>query len=436
MLKNMMIMWLLSLPATAGWAASALSDADQAAGFQAIFNGRDLAGWDGDPNLWSVKDGVIRGETTPEHPARGNTFLVWRDGTLRNFILKIRFRIQNGNSGIQYRSKEFSQWRISGYQAEVENNPGKVGFLYHEAGRGWLVNVGDFMVIDEKGKKQVVGKVSDVNALKEKVYYKSRDWNEYTIIAMGNYIRHYLNGHPTMALIDNDRVTNPKDKNDRKGSILEGLLALQIHSGPPMVVEFKDIRLKHLAHDFGKAHHLFNGKDLTGWTVPFDRCKNTFSVENGILKDTGRPAGYIRTEKDFLHYALHLQLKHVTGGNSGVLLRTVGPDKVWPRSIECQGWFRNMGDIWNIDKFPMTVDKARTRGRHTRKLYPPNENPLGAWNDYEIILDGGDLFIRVNNLLQNKATDCALMPGKICLQAEGSAKEFRNIILIPITPAK
>jgi len=422
----------------AGGAALALTPEEQAEGFVSIFDGKTLNGWDGDARLWSVKDGVIRGETTKENPAHGNTFCVWRDGKVRDFVLKIQFRIQNGNSGIQYRSKEHDKYRINGYQAEVENNAGKVGFLYHEGGRGWLVNVGDFMVIEplDGGKcdKKVVSKVADVNALKEAGYYKDKDWNEYTIIAQGNYLRHYLNGYPTMALIDNDKATDPNDPNDRKGSIREGLLALQIHAGPPMVVEFRDIRIKQLKSAFGQAVRLFNGENTDGWTVPFEKMveAKTFTVKDGLLDDTGRPAGYIRTTDDFTNYTIHLQLKHVQKGNSGVLLRMTGQDKVWPKSIESQGQSGSMGDIWNIDKFPMKAAADRTKGRHTRKMYDSNERPIGEWNDYEITLDGGALEIKVNNLVQNTATDCEEVPGKICLQAEGSHKQFRNIVLVPI----
>jgi len=401
-------------------------------GFETIFNGKDLTGWDGDPRLWSVKDGVIRGETTKENPAHGNTFCVWRAGKLKDFVLKIAFRIQNGNSGIQYRSKEHDKWRINGYQAEVENNAGKVGFLYHEGGRGWLVNVGDFMIIDDGGKKNIVSKVADVKALKEAGYYKDKDWNEYIIIAQGNFIRHYLNGYPTIALIDNDKVTDPADPKDRKGSIREGLLALQIHAGPPMVVEFKDIRIRHLKSNYGKAVRLFSGESLDGWVPSSDKCKETFGVSGGVITNTGRPAGYIRTTADYTNYMLHLQLRHIKGGNSDVLLRMVGADKVWPKSIECQGQSGAMGDIWNIDNVKMTVEAARTRGRNTRKLHPSNERPIGEWNDYEMTLDGGNLEIIVNNLLQNTATECEEVGGKICLQSEGSPKEFRNIVLVPI----
>lgn len=400
--------------------------------FVSIFNGKDLTGWDGDPRLWSVKDGVIRGQTTEENPARGNTFCIWRDGKVKNFILKIKFRIQNGNSGVQYRSKEVNKWVISGYQAEVQNAPGKVGFLYHERGRGWLVNVGDMMVIDEQGNKKVVGKVSDVEALKKAVYYKDKDWNEYTIIARGNHILHYLNGYPTIELIDNDRVTNPDDPRDSKGAALEGLLALQIHAGPPMVVEFKDIYIKHLPENYGKAVRLFNGTDLTGWTFSSDALKNTFAVKDGTMTVTGRPAGYIRTKKDYTNYVVRLQMRHIKPGNSGLLVRMTGPDKVWPKSIEAQGMSGSMGDIFNIGSFPMKTDPSRTRGRHTPKMHPSNEKPLGQWNDYEVYMNGGDLRIYVNRLLQNSATECEETPGNICLQSEGSPKEFRNVVLIPI----
>jgi len=277
--------WLNSMPEIAGCVsyfermAAELGQSD----WQWIFNGKDLTGWDGDPRLWSVKDGAIRGQTTLTKPALRNTFLIWRGGKLKDFILKIKFRIQNGNSGIQYRSKEFAKWRISGYQAEVENNPGKVGFLYHEAGRGWLVNVGDFMLIDKDGKKNIISKVADRDALIKAGYYKEKEWNEYTIIAQGNHLIHYLNGYKTMELIDNDRVTDPDDPKDRKGAAREGLLALQIHAGPPMLVEFKDIRIKHLKPKYGDAVLLFNGKDLNDWEVKGDKNKSKWVVGTAMM---------------------------------------------------------------------------------------------------------------------------------------------------------
>jgi hypothetical protein len=207
-------------------------------GMQPLFNGKDLEGWDGDPRLWSFRDGIVRGETTAENPTQGNTFLIWRGGTVQDFELRLSFRIRSGNSGVQYRSKQIesrnpsNRWVVSGYQAEVENTPGKVGFLYHERGRGYLCRVGEKVVIGEDGKPQVVGTLGDRDAIA--ATYKKSDWNDYIIIARGNHLRHYLNGYQTVDLVDNDP----------QGRALQGLIALQIHAGPPMVVEFKDVRLK------------------------------------------------------------------------------------------------------------------------------------------------------------------------------------------------
>jgi len=390
-------------------------------GFETIFNGKDLTGWDGDPRFWSVTDGVIRGQTTAENPTKGNTFLVWRDGKLKNFVLKIKFRLENHNSGVQYRSKELGKWVIGGYQADILEAQGTVGFLYEERARGWLVSVGDIMVIDENGKKNVVGKIADTDELIKAGYYKDKDWNEYTIVCRGNHVVHYLNGFQTIELIDNDP----------KGRMMEGLLALQLHAGPPMTIDFKDISVKHLPDHYGDAIMLFNGKDLDGWTFSSDNQKEVWSAKDGLLVDKGRPVGYIRTTNDYTNYILRLQFRHAGSGNGGVLLRMVGEDKVWPRSIEAQGQFGSAGDIWNIDKFPMKVAEDRTNGRHTRKMHPSNEKQ-GDWNQYEITMDGGNLELKVNGLIQNTAAECWETPGKICLQSEGSPMEFRNIVLIPI----
>ncbi|MFO1492293.1 MAG: DUF1080 domain-containing protein [Kiritimatiellia bacterium] len=402
-------------------AAAGLVRAEE--GFTPMFNGTDLTGWRGKEGYWSVQDGAIRGDTTKK-PLGKNTFLIWDGGKPANFELKLSFRIQNGNGGVQYRSEELPDFAVKGYQAEVENAPGKVGFLYDEKAREWLVNVGDIMEITASGEKKVVGKVSNVEELKKTGYYHAKDWNEYHIICRGNHVLHYLNGHPTVELIDNDV----------KGRHLSGVIALQIHAGPGMVVDYKDLRIKELKGSYGDARRLFNGTDLAGWTVPFENVKaaSTFTVKDGVLHDGGNPAGYIRTTDDFGSYVLRLQIRHLTEGNSGVLLRMAGGDKVWPKSIECQGQFRAKGDIWNIDNFPMKTDPARTDGRHTVKMHPDNEKPLGGWNDYEMVLKGGDLEIYVNRLLQNTATGCDATPGKICFQSEGSEVEFRNIVLIPV----
>jgi len=232
-----------------------------------LFNGKDLTGWDGDPRLWSVKDGVIHGETTKENPAKNNTFLVYRGGSFDDFELKVKFRILSGNSGIQYRSKEFDKWRIGGYQAEVINDPASAGFLYHEGGRGSLVNVGDLLIVDKDGKKRVVGNVSDKQELVKTGYYKDKDWNEYRIVCRGNHIIQYLNDYKTIELIDNDRIVDPGNPKDLRGASRSGLLALQVHVGPPMVVEFKDICVQRIVPKPADAVLVFNGQNLEEWTT-------------------------------------------------------------------------------------------------------------------------------------------------------------------------
>jgi hypothetical protein len=211
---------------------------DEPSEMKPLFNGKDLSGWDGDMRLWTWQDGVVRGQTTSEKVAKGNTFLIW-EGELADFELRLSFKIAGGNSGVQYRAKHLpfkegdeNKWVISGYQAEVENTPGKVGFLYHEKGRAYLCNVGEKVEIGDDGKPKVVGKLGDKDEIGKT--YKKSDWNDYVIIAKGNHLRHYLNGWQTVDVTDNDP----------KGSAATGKLALQIHAGPPMTVEFKNVRLK------------------------------------------------------------------------------------------------------------------------------------------------------------------------------------------------
>ncbi|MSQ91217.1 MAG: DUF1080 domain-containing protein [Phycisphaerales bacterium] len=180
---------------------------------------------------------------------------------------------------------------------------------------------------------------------------------------------------------------------------------------------------------------LFNGKDLTGWFPflgsPGDPAK-VWIVRDGVLVCEGSPAGYIRTVADYTNFELELQWRFdptLGAGNSGVLMRVQAPDQVWPRSIEAQLQSGSAGDIWNIGEFPMKADASRTAGRHTTKANPTNEKPLGGWNTYHIRLDHGLLELRVNGELQNVATDCAILAGKIGLQAEGAHIEFRDIRL-------
>jgi hypothetical protein len=213
-----------------------LGRAEEQHGFRRIFNGTDLTEWDGDPRFWSVSDGVLRGESNFNQPAFTNTFLIWRGGKVKDFELHLKFRLTNGNSGVQYRSKDLGKWVVGGYQAEIDNQARKTGFLYEERGRKFLVNLGERLQTNSQGGKHLLGVLATQEEYSAWNYYHPQDWNDYIICAKGTYIAHYVNGFQTIELTDDDRARNA----------LEGILALQLHAGLPMVVEFKDIFLKAL----------------------------------------------------------------------------------------------------------------------------------------------------------------------------------------------
>jgi Domain of Unknown Function (DUF1080) len=231
-------------------------------GWVSIFNGKDLTGWDGDPRFWSVRDGVLRGETTVDKAAAHNTFLIFRGQEPKDFILKLKFRIMaKGNSGVQFRSRDIGDWTVAGYQAEISNDrpePGiGAGFVHDEQGpRGHLGHVGEFVVIDSAGKRGVIGKIADQKALLAAGYYNNEGWNEYLIVAQGNRFRIWVNGYQTLELIDNDV---------RK--MAQGILALQLHRGDPMLVEFKDIGLQILDAELTSEGRKFNDHGQSGWVT-------------------------------------------------------------------------------------------------------------------------------------------------------------------------
>lgn len=191
---------------------------------------------------------------------------------------------------------------------------------------------------------------------------------------------------------------------------------------------------------FGDEVVLFDGtRGLDGWTHHLNAAgadpADTWSIVDGVLRCEGQPIGYLRTEDVFEDFELTLEWRFDPArgaGNSGVLLRTVGDDRVWPTSIEAQLHSGNAGDIWNIGEVPMVTDANRTNGRRTVKRAPSSERPLGEWNRYRIRLHDDRLTLEVNGVVQNEATWCADRPGWIALQSEGAYIEFRDVRLRPI----
>ncbi|MBT7917658.1 MAG: DUF1080 domain-containing protein [Planctomycetaceae bacterium] len=204
-------------------------------GFVSIFDGKTLTNWDGNPNFWSVQDGAITGQTTKDKPTDGNTFIIYRGSQPSNFELRLQFRIVGGNSGVQYRSKEVKKWVVGGYQADFDGAGNWTGTLYEERGRGVLAKRGNKVVIDENGKKIRVGATTNEQDIL--AVTKKEGWNDYTIIANGNHLTQILNGKVTIDVTDNQ---NSK-------AATEGLLALQLHAGPPMTVQFKNIQIREIA---------------------------------------------------------------------------------------------------------------------------------------------------------------------------------------------
>jgi len=202
-----------------------------------IFDGTSLAGWEGRPDFWRVEDGAIVGETTAEKPTKGNTFLIWRQGLVDDFELTLQYRITGtpaANSGIQYRSRDLGDSVVGGYQADFEAGPTYSGIVYEERGRGILCQRGQRATIAADGGKHAGEPIGDTAELQKTI--RPDDWNDYRIVARGPLLQHFINGRLMSEVLD--------EQADKRS--LQGILALQLHAGPPMKVEFKDIRLKRL----------------------------------------------------------------------------------------------------------------------------------------------------------------------------------------------
>lgn len=202
-------------------------------GFVSLFNGKDLSGWQGDPELWSVRDGAITGITKGQDHLPYNKFLIW-EGEASNFELRCEFRLEGkNNSGVQYRSQRDPQrgeWVVVGYQADIHANAPYTGMLYDEKGRGILAKRGQRVVVGEDGKKTVQeldGEVKPVDL---------NEWHELTIIALGNRLIHKIDGVVTVDVTDQQ-----KSEAETKG-----VIALQVHRGPAMKAQFRNVRLKKL----------------------------------------------------------------------------------------------------------------------------------------------------------------------------------------------
>jgi len=201
-------------------------------GFQAIFNGQDLTGWEGSPQYWSVQDGCLTGVT--DGKLDYNRFIIWRSGTLKNFELRVQVNVTaGGNSGLNYRSKhrpDLGEAVVTGYQCDVvANRPDYNGMLYEERGRRILAHTGEKVIIDPQGQPWVVDKLP-VKA------FQPGQWHEYRLLVEGNHHQHWIDNHATVDVIDLDE----------KNRALEGILGVQVHVGPAMKIQYRNFFVKHL----------------------------------------------------------------------------------------------------------------------------------------------------------------------------------------------
>lgn len=399
---------------------------EQVQGWKSLFDGseKSLASWRGYrtsefPSAnWVVEDNCLKCLGKDD----GSVDLITSD-QYGDFELSLEWKVApRGNSGIIYRVTEehATTWQ-TGPEYQILDDLG-----YSKERTDW----------QSAGALYELQKPSA-----EKIVKPAGEFNHARIRVKDNRIEHWLNGIKVIdQKIDGDdwkqRIANSKF-NAYEGFGLQprGHIALQDHGDE---VWYRNIKIRDLNAKMPGELWLFDGKSHVGWwhhLEPHGRIEHTWSIEDGMIICKGEPAGYIRTLHDYKNYVLKLEWRFnpVTkqAGNSGVLLRMIGPDKVWPKSVEAQLHSGNAGDFWNIDDYKMQTDPARTKGRNTKKTKMA-EYPVGEWNEYEIIVNRGDVILFVNGEEVNRAWDVEENAGKICLQSEGAEIHFRNIRLAPI----
>jgi hypothetical protein len=415
----------LRAPLLADEGANRLTDGETRAGWKLLFDGKSPTGWRGfkqdafPVKGWAVEDGWLH------VVAGGGGGDIVTTGEYGDFELSLEWKAGKGaNSGIMVRVSE-------------------------DTDTPWM-SAPEFQVFDDADPHDIAktsaGAMYDLYPPVKKSLKPAGEVNHARIVVAGNRIEHWLNG-----VLVVDAVLGSEDWKARLAASKfaemphfakseRGRISLQEHGDD---VWFRSIKIRELPAAevalLGRERvDLFDGRTLEGWAhhleTPDAKREDTWRVEDGVLICSGSPAGYIRTIADYTNYHLVVEWRWPPGkepGNSGVLLRQVGEDKVWPKSIEAQLYSGHAGDFWCIGGFPMTTDPARTNGGNTKHT-KPNENAPGEWNRYDILVDGGTVELRVNGELLNNATGCEEVPGKICLQSEGAEIHFRTVRLYPL----
>ena len=386
-------------------------------GFKSIFDGKTLDGWRGKKGFWSVKDGAIVGENTPEKPLKQNTFLVWQGGDVGDFELRFKFRItgKGANSGVQFRCEQEKGGHLVVYQAYIDREGKWLGCIYDEkTGRGLICDRGQKVTIDANGerKKETVG---DKQALFEKINLD--EFSDYVIRAEGNHLTIMVDG----------KVTSQIHDTEKEHADLSGVLGLQLHTGPPMKIEFKDIRIKQIKPeaDADGFKPIFDGLSLKGWTGD----EKLWRVEAGAIvgqttEDTKLKANQFLVWEDGEVDDFILKVKFKVSGteraNSGIQYRSkiIGKDK-W-RLSGYQADIDRSGKFIGITYSEQTGrgilcqrgQKVTLRGKKDKdveKMGDPAELlgkiDLDGWNEMEIMAQGNHFITKINGNVTSEVID-------------------------------
>ena len=400
-----------------------LSSAEKASGWTLLFDGKTTDAWRGyhkkgfPENGWNVEDGCLH------VMADGGGGDIITKHQYADFELAIEWKASpQANSGIIYRASE-------------------------ELGAPWQTGP-EYQILDDAGSgleaahKHSAGSLFDIYApTAAKKLRPVGEFNQTRILIYKNHVTHWLNGVKVLEYdLDSDAwkkaIAGSKFAGyEGFGVQPQGHLALQDHGHD---VWFRNIKIREIGKPLPGERLLFDGESTIGWgTFLSEKVDPTsvWTIESGVLVCRGKPAGYIFHKEEFANFVLKLEWRWspVTkqAGNSGVLLRVIGEDKVWPDCVEAQLQSGNAGDFWNIGEFPMKTDPARLNGLNTKKTHLA-ERPIGEWNEYEIFVNHGDIVLYVNGEMVNSAWDVKEVAGRIALQSEGTEIHFRNIRIAPV----
>ena len=362
-----------------------------------LFNGKDLTNLtpvgEGSAKTWSAKDGVLSCRGTPVGYIR-------TDGTYRDYRLHVEWRwpSSEGNSGVLVHCT--GPDKVFPKCLEPQLKSGDAGHIYQ---------------IGATFKEAVARKDRFVPRQNPSSEYPLRQWNTYDIVCKDDTVTCFVNG------VFQNHITG--------ASVSGGQIGLQSEGAG---IQFRNMYIEPI----GAMVRLFNGRDLKGLKVVArgkpDQAKTLFSVVGGVLRCTGQPFGYIRTEGSYSNYELTVQWRWPDGaGNSGVLLHGAGADVIYPKSIECQLWAGKAGDFYLFRGATIKESAGRKRPL-VPKQKPASEKVLGQWNTYRIVARGDTVACYVNGVLQNTATEASVTKGWICLQSEGKPVEFRDMFIRPL----